>query len=364
MKQIKLIILSLCLVLNFNYCAFADKYNFYFPDSSMDDNSDGIPNADEQKVKIINTSTYTVYDGTLSGYYALEYSNLASTLTNLNPSSDYESSLDYMGSNQEVLDFAGSVLTIRENSVLQMNDNNGGDSYVYDRVTKVDVTNGAVASEILIASSQEAYDAAIAAGHTAMLAESEISRSGAGYKTLTSFSPNITNSVSATSNVLSKGGFTTEQITNADGTVIFREESDGTIHVGENSIVLADETVSASGNDEIYSSSGKLQLGNNSNHVTEVKGSLRVQDPKVETDAANRRYVDGIGASALASISSLTAIPEGNGVGLGSGFINGQSALALGAQSVLENGMNINFSSAYNSTVGSYTVTTGVGFSF
>ena len=140
--------------------------------------------------------------------------------------------------------------------------------------------------------------------------------------------------------------------------------ADGTIHVGENSIVLADETVSASGNDEIYSSSGKLQLGNNSNHVTEVKGSLRVQDPKVETDAANRRYVDGIGASALASISSLTAIPEGNGVGLGSGFINGQSALALGAQSVLENGMNINFSSAYNSTVGSYTVTTGVGFSF
>ena len=364
MKQIKLIILSLCLVLNFNYCAFADKYNFYFPDNSMDDNSDGIPNTDEQKVKIINTSTYTVYDGTLSGYYALEYSNLASTLTNLNPLSDYESSLDYMGSNQEVLDFAGSVLTIRENSVLQMNDNNGGDSYVYDRVTKVDVTNGTVASEILIASSQEAYDAAIAAGHTAMLAESEISRSGAGYKTLTSFSPNITNSVSATSNVLSKGGFTTEQITNADGTVIFREESDGTIHVGENSIVLADETVSASGNDEIYSSSGKLQLGNNSNHVTEVKGSLRVQDPKVETDAANRRYVDGIGASALASISSLTAIPEGNGVGLGSGFINGQSALALGAQSVLENGMNINFSSAYNSTVGSYTVTTGIGFSF
>lgn len=363
MKQIKLIILSLCLVLNFNYCAFADKYNFYFPDGAMDDNSDGIPNADEQKVKIINTSTYTVYDGTLSGYYALEYSNLASTLTNRD-SSDWEASLDYMGSNQEVLDFAGSVLTIRENSVLQMNDNNGGDSYVYDRVTKVDVTNGTVASEILIASSQEAYDAAIAAGHTAMLAESNLNRSGAGYKTLTSFSPNITNSVSATSNVLSKGGFTTEQITNSDGTVIFREESDGTIHVGENSIVLADETVSASGNDEIYSSSGKLQLGNNSNHVTEVKGSLRVQDPKVETDAANRRYVDGIGASALASISSLTAIPEGNGVGLGSGFINGQSALALGAQSVLENGMNINFSSAYNSTVGSYTVTTGVGFSF
>src|SRR5210317_2212405 len=153
MKQIKLIILSLCLVLNFNYFAFADKYNFYFPDGAMDDDSDGIPNADEQKVKIINTSTYTVYDGTLSGYYALEYSDLASTLTNLNPSSDFEASLDYMGSNQEVLDFAGSVLTIRENSVLQMNDNNGGDSYVYDRVTKVDVTNGTVASEILIASS-------------------------------------------------------------------------------------------------------------------------------------------------------------------------------------------------------------------
>jgi len=364
MNQVKLFILSFFLVLILNSNSFADKYNFYFPDSSMDDNSDGIPNTSEQKVKIINTSTYSVYDGTLSGYYALEYSDLASTLTNSNAGSDYEASLDYMGSNQEVLDFAGSVLTLRENSVLQMNDNNGGDSFTYDRVTKVDVTTGAVASEILIASSQAAYDAAVGAGHTAMLAESNLNRSGAGYKTLTSFSPNITNSVSATSNVLSKGGFTTEQITNSDGTVIFREESDGTVHIGENSIVLADETVSASGNDEIYSSSGKLQLGNNSNHVTEIKGSLRVQDPKVETDAANRRYVDGIGASALASISSLTAIPEGNGVGLGTGFINGQSALAFGARNILENGLSLNFSSAYNSTVGSYTMTTGVGFSF
>lgn len=362
------------MLFGFQKSIYADNYNFYFAQSADDDDGDGVPNTDDQTVKIINTSTYTVYDGTLTGYYALEYDDLAATITNGVTGSSYSASLDYMGSGKEVLDFAGSTLTVRENSVLQMNDDNvSGDSFVYDRVTKVDVSDGSVTSQILVASSQAAYDYAEEAGYTVMLAESEIDRSGGGYQTLTTFSSNVTNSVSATANVLSKGGFSTEQITNADGTVLFREESDGTVHIGENSIVLADEAVSASGNDEVYSSSGTLQLGDNDNHVTTIRGSLRVADPSIATDAANKRYVDqqnsadrdyadGIGASALASLSSLTSIPNGNGIGIGTSVINGESAIALGLQHMVNKRVAVNLTSSYNSTIDNYTISGGIGW--
>lgn len=362
------------ILFGFQNSVYADNYNFYFAQSAEDDDSDGVPNSSAQTVKIINTSTYTVYDGNLSGYYALEYDDLAATITNGVTGSSYSASLDYMGSGKEVLDFAGSTLTVRENSVLQMNDDNvSGDSFTYDRVTKVDVSDGSVTSQILVASSQAAYDYANEAGYTVMLAESAIDRSGGGYQTLTTFSSNVTNSVTATANVLSKGGFSTEQITNADGTVLFREESDGTVHIGENSIVLADEAVSTSGNDEVYSSSGTLQLGNNDNHVTTIRGSLRVADPSIATDAANKRYVDqqnsadrdyadGIGASALASLSSLTSIPNGNGIGIGTSVINGESAIALGLQHMVNKRVAVNLTSSYNSTIDNYTISGGIGW--
>ena len=82
-----------------------------------------------------------------------------------------------------------------------------------------------------------------------------------------------------TVNIVTKGGLVTEQLSNADGSSLLRKEDDGTVHIGQNSIVLSDELVSASGNDEVYSSSNVLQLGNNDNHRTVIKGTLEVSDP-------------------------------------------------------------------------------------
>ena len=220
--------------------SFADNYNFYFAQSAEDSNSDGIPDTSAMTVKIVNTSTYTVYDGDLSDYYSLEYSDLEATLDESIAGTSYTADLDYTGSRKEVLDFVGSNLTIRENAVLQLNDDNLiGNSFTYDRVTKVNVTDGSVVSQILVAPSQEAYDYAQEAGFTVMLAESEISRSGGDYQSLTTFSSNITNDNTNTSlaNVQSKGGFIAEQIKGGDGATLFRQESDGTVHIGENSIV-------------------------------------------------------------------------------------------------------------------------------
>jgi len=367
MSYFKITLLILFLLINMNK-SYSDNYNFYFPQSAEDSDSDGIPDTSAMTVKIINTSTYTVYDGNLSDYYALNYRDLEETFDESIAGSSYSASLDYMGSTKEVLDFTDSTLTIRENSVLQLNDDNVvGNSYVFDRVTKVDVTNGSVASQILIANSEEAYDYAVEAGYTVMLAESEISRSGGDYQTLTTFSSNITNDNTNTSlaNVQSKGGFIAEQIKGGDGATLFRQETDGTVHIGENSIVLSDESVSASGNDEVYSSSGALQLGNNNSHRTIVKGALEIDDPKKPNHAANRRYVDGIGASSLASMSALTSIPNNRGFGVGTGFINGQSALSLGIKYQFEkSNVFLSASSSYNSTSDTLASSAGLGWSW
>ena len=49
-----------------------DNYQFYFPGNAEDSNSDGIPDTSAMNVKIVNTSTYTVYDGNLSGYVTMD----------------------------------------------------------------------------------------------------------------------------------------------------------------------------------------------------------------------------------------------------------------------------------------------------
>ena len=362
----KLFSLLFFLILLQSNLSYADNYNFYFPQSSEDSNSDGIPDSNAMNVKIINTSTYTVYDGNLTDYYGLSYTDLVSTLNSNISGAAYEATLDYIGSGKEVLDFVDSTLTIRENSVLQLSDGNSiGSNYTYDRVTKVDVSNGSVTTQILVADSQAAFNYAKDAGFTVMLAESNISRSGAGYSSLTTFSANITNDSTSVANVQSKGGFVAEQIKGGDGATLFRQETDGTVHIGENSIVLSDESVSASRHDEVYSSSGALQLGNNKSHRTIVEGALEIDNPKRPNHAANRRYVDGIGASSLASISALTSIPKNRGFGVGTGFINGQSALSLGVKYQFENSkIYVNASSSYNSTAKTLASSAGLGWSW
>lgn len=94
--------------------ASADKYNFYFAQSAEDSNSDGVPDANAMNVKIINTSTYTTYDGDLSAYYALTYTDLVSQGNSSTNGAAYRAALDYIGSTKEVLDFVDKTLTLRK----------------------------------------------------------------------------------------------------------------------------------------------------------------------------------------------------------------------------------------------------------
>ena len=149
------------------------------------------------------------------------------------------------------------------------------------------------------------------------------------------------------------------------GDNLIRLETDGTVHVGKNSIVLSDEIISASGNDEIYSSSGVLQLGNNASHKTIIHGSLEVPVPITGNQAANKSYVDGIGAMVMAA-AQLNMMYNSNSVldlGVGISSVGEENALAIGLGGVIpESRMKYSVSASYNNT--SQEVSYGAGVSF
>ena len=413
MKHIKLLLIPAILI---STLVNADQYNFYFPGGAEKDGDNMILEG-SKTVKIVNASTYTTYDGNISGYYDLSYAALATAGDTRTPGSRHQVDFDYSGTDQQVLDFVGSNLTLRENSLIYMNDRNdvSGDSdYWYDRISTIDVTTGEVQSEMLVASSQAAYDIANDAGFNVMLSETDISRSGADYKTLTTFSKNITNSsnTTTTANSESDGGLISEKIVNDEGTSIFREEDDGTIHIGANSIVLADETVSNSGYDQISSSSDVLELGDSSSHSTivtgtlttsgaitggsitdgtatmssgalsgvtsmttsgnvtvggnaSVAGTLAIQEPTASNHAATKKYVDG-NAAMSAAIASMPTAPLGKSMlTAGMGHRDGSSAIAIGYTHTPESGDKIfNFSISHSSYVSKPTYGGGIGWSF
>ena len=344
----------------------ADLYQIYFAESSEISSS----GAYVDYVKIINTNSYTTYDGNIAGFYDQTFTDLEEAAEAATSGSTYGAALntDQASSPITILDFTGTNLKFRSNSAVGIDPAGGspGDAYTYDIVNTVDLSTGEVTETILIADTQAEYDLATAEGYTVILDTTDIDRSGA-VQTFTAFSTNVTNENDGTSeaNEETKGGLIVEQISGVDGASIFRQEDDGTVHIGANSIVLADELVSNSGYDQIYSSSGVLELGNSASHRTVITGTLEIQDPTLPSHAATKRYADGIGAMSLALSMMPKAMPGQSMMTAGMGTMGGQGALAVGLSAQNESsGMSYNFGTAYNETVSEFAFGAGVGWQF
>ena len=214
-----------------------------------------------------------------------------------------------------------------------------------------------------MASSEAEQTLADAAGFTVDLEESDLNRSGAS-TSFQSYASNVT--TEGTVNIETKGGLVTEQLSNPDGTSLLRKEDDGTVHIGQNSIVLSDEAVSASGNDEVYSSSGTLQLGNNASHKTIIKGTLEVPKPKTGNEAANKSYVDGVGAMVMAA-AQLNMMYNPDSVldlGFGLGSMDNENAIAVGLGGVLpDSNMRYSLSATYSDYTAQVSYGAGLSFS-
>ncbi len=341
----------------------ADEYQIYFTDNAEITSNGQYVNF----VKVINTSSYTTFDGDLSGYYSQSFAALDTAATTTNGVT-YASAMvhDLSSAPVSVLDFTGTNLKMRTNRGLGLDPVGvNGDSYWYDVVNTVDLNSGEIVETILIASSQVEFDIATEAGYTVILDNSAIDRSTNGVS-FTSFSTNITNENDTTNNANAEtmGGLVIEQISGVNGASIFRQEDDGTVHIGENSIVLSDESVSQSGNDEIYSSSGVLQLGNGANHRTVIQGTLEVPKPTQSSHAANKAYVDGMGAMMMAATQvASTADPNANlSVGIGFGSMGSEKAFSFGLVGNTSNSMRYSLTAAYSDLVGQVALGAGVSW--
>ena len=346
--------------------AKADLYQIYFAENSEISSA----GAYVDYVKIINTNSFTTYDGNISGFYDQSFSDLEAAAEAATAGSTYGAALnkDQASSPITILDFTGTNLKFRANTAVGIDPVGAspGDAYTYDIVNTVDLSTGSVTETVLIADTQAEYDLAVAEGYTVVLDTTDITRSGA-VQTFTAFSTNITNENDSTSeaNEETKGGLIVEQISGIDGASIFRQESDGTVHIGENSIVLSDESVSNSGYDQISSSANILELGNSSAHRTIVTGTLEIQDPTAPNHAATKRYADGIGSMSLALSMMPKALPGQSMMTAGMGTMGGQGAIALGLSAANESsGMSYNFGTAYNDTVAEFAFGAGIGWQF
>lgn len=352
----------------------ADSYSVYIPNGNSSNNL----------VKVVNLTANTVvsFDGSeylesqSSTYYDFGDNSYSTVFPNGN-NSQY----------QQIVDIKGNQLTIRENTAIEVGDK-GADGIAdteddtagmyFDRELTIDMSTGEILSERLIANSEEAKTYADNANVEAELMEIEDIQAHDAL-TASTYSENITNDEDSNAVVITQGSFSTAKITDENGTSLFRQETDGTVHIGENSIVLADETISNSGYDQIYSSSNVLELGNSSAHTTVITGQLSMNgpvnmnsnritglaNPSSSSDAVNRRYSDA-SAAEVTAIASIPRITEsGLIIGLGVGSKNGESAIALGGSGYNPNiGISFTFAGAYSSTSDSPTFGGGVGFQF
>ena len=159
---------------------------------------------------------------------------------------------------------------------------------------------------------------------------------------------------------------TTTTIQDTTGSRYVRKDSTtGSIHIGENSMVFDDASGSIGNGSDIMSSSvGKIQIGKNETDSTTFVGEVNVPNPKSSSNAANKGYVDTMGAISMA-MASATVTNKGDGsyIGVGSAVVEGEGALAAGFAYQKENKF-VNVSFSYHRLMSNPIVTTGIGWKF
>lgn len=373
----KVFLLSLVLLFSVSNVG-ADTYKIYWPQENLADPENDPNDTSWQAVQITNTSSNTVIDGSMSGVYEQDFSALINEATRLNNNEfiyDVYFSLEGVGQAPTVLDFSGNTLKFRAENAIDLFAEGPGEAYTYDVVYEINPTTGELLSTKLIASTEAEANLATNAGYSLDREFSTLDRSGiAG--TFQSYAANITNEGDA--NIVTKGGLVTKQLSNPDGSSIIRKEDDGSIHIGENSVIIVDAPNSSSGNDMIYSSAvdgSTLQIGNIDSHKTIIKGTLEVTGessfqgvidmkgnritglgaPQGQNDAISKGYLDNVTnhladgiedsnamSAALAALPNTAPDAESYcGGGLGS---YGEShAFSLGCASNINDNLTVNF---------------------
>ena len=180
------------------------------------------------------------------------------------------------------------------------------------------------------------------------------------------FTDNDGNSLMAKNVETGEITLTTTTIQDTSGSKYVRKDRDtGSVHIGENSVVFDDASGSIGNGSDIMSSSvGKLQIGKKETDSTTFVGEVNVRNPKNSSNAANKKYVDTLGALSMA-MSSATKTNNGDGsyIGLGTAVVEGEGAVAAGYSYQKEDKF-INISLSYHRLMSNPVISSGIGWKF
>jgi hypothetical protein len=173
------------------------------------------------------------------------------------------------------------------------------------------------------------------------------------------------NSVTINGDATVTGTLTADTIQNSSGNNVIRYDSTNeAVHIGQNSMIFYDAAGSiGNGTDIMASSTGKIQIGRNSTDTTTFVGEVNVPEPTKSSHAANKKYVDSIGAVALAAVNSQITQGDGRYLSAGTAVVDGQAALAIGLGFVADD-ISVNLTTSYNPALKDPAIATSVSWRF
>lgn len=272
-----------------------------------------------------NFSIYNVDNNT--GYNTFDLTDrVISKLSSLGPPESFGSTLFVGFSDLRVTNVNGDEITFKSTQANITGEVSDGFYAVYGMDFKLNAVTGEITEFNLVSFDPDLTERAIDLGFEVRQSDLQLIPD---YEFQT-YNSNFLNS----GDNLTNGGLVITQLTGEDGTSIIRQEDDGTVHLGENSLVFAERGVAGFTEDTIYSSTGVLQIGDGPSHRTVFQGVVEVPDPTSPSHAANKRYVDGYVNGSMAMSIAMSSLPQSVNdkvmFGFGTGFLGGQTAFAIG----------------------------------
>ena len=108
---------------------------------------------------------------------------------------------------------------------------------------------------------------------------------------------------------------------------LYKDTANDIVHIGTNSMLFYDS--STYGKDIMASSTGNIQIGNNSTDTTTIVGDLIIEEPTAANHAATRRYADKVSLMAASLDTRLPLYGNKHALTLSSATTNNEAAFGL-----------------------------------
>ena len=230
-------------------------------------------------------------------------------------------------------DFSNNTVTVNDNLVITGTFSDG--NYTFD-------TNGNVSGLGTINSSDITSSGNITASGSFIIGNANISESEletidnvtAGTVTANKAVVVDGNSdISGFRNIKATGTITANTIkantiTDSNGDrFLYKDTTNDVVHIGKNSFLFYDARTH--GKDIMASSTGNLQIGNDTSNSTTVVGDLIIQEPSQSNHAATRRYADKVSLMATTLDTRLPLYGNKHSFNLSSASTNNEIAFGL-----------------------------------